>query len=334
MTKNIDPIVFPGSYTKSHLHIFFGSDGITANTNSSASLRSGCTSLDNPNDLSTYCTCPVFSKPPTCQGRTTINWRHQSREACLDSNTQQKKPNAISVGTPTLLYTGGPSPSPINPSFAAYYENIEDAEIPIPENYRALAGNPDATDQSTTPSNAGISWFCENDPPENKDAAAFPSTTCTTHLQELVYFPDCVNPDTLNYTYSGTQNWTPDFQPGNRCPADMKRFPRLRFSIRYDLRSIIPNGWNGAPPLMLSSGNSYSAHGDVFNGWEPKSLQNMMQATGTDFMGITGPKGNPYGGANCTATDRQPNLGTSNYEQSVRLQNLTSSGMRMTRRML
>jgi hypothetical protein len=30
--KNIDPIVFPGQYNKSHLHSFFGSDAVTINT--------------------------------------------------------------------------------------------------------------------------------------------------------------------------------------------------------------------------------------------------------------------------------------------------------------
>jgi hypothetical protein len=52
--KNIDPLVFPGSYTKSHLHSFFGSDGVTANTKSSAELQAACTNAENPNDLSVY----------------------------------------------------------------------------------------------------------------------------------------------------------------------------------------------------------------------------------------------------------------------------------------
>lgn len=54
MTKNIDPIVFPGQYDKSHLHSFFGSDAVTINTNTSAELQAGCTNAENPNDLSVY----------------------------------------------------------------------------------------------------------------------------------------------------------------------------------------------------------------------------------------------------------------------------------------
>lgn len=55
MYKTIDPILFPGSYDKSHLHSFFGSDATTASTSTSAELQQGCTNVENPNDLSVYC---------------------------------------------------------------------------------------------------------------------------------------------------------------------------------------------------------------------------------------------------------------------------------------
>lgn len=55
MYKNVDPIVFPGEYGKSHMHSFFGSDAVTASTTTSAELQKGCTTTDNPNDFSVYC---------------------------------------------------------------------------------------------------------------------------------------------------------------------------------------------------------------------------------------------------------------------------------------
>lgn len=54
MHKNIDPIVLPGKYT-SHMHSFFGSDAVTATTNSSEELQAGCSTAENPNDYSVYC---------------------------------------------------------------------------------------------------------------------------------------------------------------------------------------------------------------------------------------------------------------------------------------
>ena len=55
MEKNVDPIVVPGEYT-SHMHTFFGSDAVTANTTTSEELMSGCSTAENPNDFSSYCT--------------------------------------------------------------------------------------------------------------------------------------------------------------------------------------------------------------------------------------------------------------------------------------
>lgn len=54
MHKNVDPIVFPGSYSDSHLHSFYGSDALNASSESSAFLRQGCTNAENINDLSVY----------------------------------------------------------------------------------------------------------------------------------------------------------------------------------------------------------------------------------------------------------------------------------------
>lgn len=60
MYKTIDPILYPGEYTKSHLHSFFGSDAVTANTSTSAELQEGCTNVENPNDLSVYCESGLY----------------------------------------------------------------------------------------------------------------------------------------------------------------------------------------------------------------------------------------------------------------------------------
>lgn len=67
MTKNIDPIVYPGQYDKSHMHSFFGSDAVTINTSTSAVLQEGCTNAENPNDLSVYCEqASGPSRQPVC----------------------------------------------------------------------------------------------------------------------------------------------------------------------------------------------------------------------------------------------------------------------------
>lgn len=170
-------------------------------------------------------------------------------------------------GVPTLLYTtdDGDSYDPVPVGrFTAYY-NLGDspAEVAIPQDMKMLAGKASAQTEDAMDTNAQIQWFCEDDDaPADKVAAAFPTTTCSTYLQTLVYFPNCVNEDTLNYTYTsssyGTDNW---------CPTDMKVMPQLRFSIRYDVNSVLPDGWSGDAPFILASGTSFSSHGDFINGW-------------------------------------------------------------------
>lgn len=150
--KNIDPIVFPGSYSKSHLHSFFGSDSVTANTKTSDELRAGCTNAENPNDLSVY-------------------W------------------------VPTLLYQSGDAWEPVPVMrFSAYY-GLGDtpAEIPIPENLQMLAGDAMAQTPDAMPAEANVEWFCENDAESSLDENGFPSHTCSTHLQQLLYFPNCTS---------------------------------------------------------------------------------------------------------------------------------------------
>ncbi|KAF7536473.1 hypothetical protein G7054_g4510 [Neopestalotiopsis clavispora] len=284
MLKNIDPIVFPGQYDKSHMHSFFGSDAVTINTTTSAEVQAGCSSTQNPNDYSVY-------------------W------------------------VPTLVYTspddGVQYPVPVN-RFSAYYVSINNAEVAIPQNYRGVAGNASATTQAEVNDLAGISWFCEGDSDQpEKDAAAFPLKTCSTHLQTLLLFHDCVNEDTLESAYSGTQNWNTTFRPTNRCPEGMKRMPQLRFSIRYDLRTALPDGWEGTPPLELACGDGYCSHGDFINGWLPEAAENMLLANSkTEFAGVDGPDGEYNAGSVCgadNATDADPDNGTSDYAESVAL---------------
>jgi hypothetical protein len=276
MYKNVDPIVFPGSYSKSHLHSFFGSDGVTASTTKSSELQSGCTNMQNANDLSVY-------------------W------------------------IPTPLYTADGSkyePIPIS-RFSAYYNLGESpAEVAMPQNLRMVAGKANAMTQGEMDANAKSEWFCEGDAFNGLDKNGFPKKTCSTHLQQLLYFPSCVNEQTLETAYKfrehGTANW---------CPRGMKSMPQLRFSIRYDLRKVLPKGWNGEFPGKLACGPAYCSHGDFINGWTEESARNMVATTSDKrkFMAVTGKLGVNGAKPICKSTDAEPSKGTSNYADSVKM---------------
>jgi hypothetical protein len=268
MQKNIDPIVFPGSFSESHLHSFYGSDAVVASTKTSASLMKGCTAADNPNDLSVY-------------------W------------------------VPTVLYTpdGGKTYAPVPVArFSAYYNLGETpAEVPFPQDLQMVAGNAGAMTKDKMIASAASEWFCENDPASPLDVNGFPSKGCSTHLQQLLYFPQCVDPKTLKTGYKDRR--------GGACPAGMKSMPQLRFSIRYDLRKVLPKGWTGTAPVKLACGPAWCSHGDFINGWTEEAAQNMLATTQEKqkFSLVTG----KLQKKNCTPKDADPKHGTSDYAQSV-----------------
>ncbi|KXH33015.1 secreted protein [Colletotrichum simmondsii] len=272
MTKNIDPIVYPGQYDKSHLHSFFGSDAVTINTKTSAELQKGCTNAENPNDLSVY-------------------W------------------------IPTPLYTtdGGKTYEPMPLSrFSAYYNLGEtEAEVAIPQNLQMVAGKATATTEGDMITDAQSSWACENGGGGSLDANGFPSSTCGTHLQQLLYFPQCVNTETLETAYKTKR--------GGSCPSGMKSMPQLRFSIRYDLRKVLPNGWSGTAPFKLACGPAWCSHGDFINGWTTEAATNMLATTKEKqkFSSVNGALGTYNSGPTCTATDADPSHGTGDYAESV-----------------
>ncbi|KAK1147941.1 hypothetical protein N8T08_000457 [Aspergillus melleus] len=282
MLKNIDPLVVPGEYT-SHMHSFFGSDAVTAHTNTSAELQKGCSTARNPNDFSAY-------------------W------------------------VPTLYHVDGSNYTALKPfRFSAYYKELDSAEIPLPQDLKLLAGNATATSQEGVPSDAGIQWFCDGESTDDdKDDAAFPTKTCKDHLQGLLLFPDCANPQTLEYAYSANPNWVDNYGE-NRCPIGMSRIPRVRYSIRYDLRDILPDGWSGTPPLEFACGSPYCTHGDFINGWLPEAAENMVKDASSndrDYFRLSGPNGAGDEGSLCNtedAKDSDPSHGTSDYWESVKM---------------
>lgn len=277
MYKNVDPIVFPGSYDKSHLHSFYGSDALTATTNTSAELQAGCTNAENPNDLSTY-------------------W------------------------IPTLLYTTDGSNYEHVPvmRFSAYYNLGEKpAEVAIPQNVKMVAGSAAATSQSAMPADAKATWFCEGvEDGAPLDSNGFPTTTCPTHLQQLLYFPSCVNEATLETAYKAKTYGT-----SNDCPTGMKSMPQLRFSVRYDLRKVLPNGWSGTFPGKLSCGAAWCSHGDFINGWTKEGATNMIATTSQrlHFAAVNGKLGNDGTKPTCKSADAEPSKGTSDYAESVKM---------------
>jgi hypothetical protein len=127
-----------------------------------------------------------------------------------------------------------------------------------------------------------------------------------------------VNTDTLETGYKSGS-------PGRygTCPTGMEAMPQLRFSIRYDLRSVLPNGWTGTAPIQLASGNAYSSHGDFINGWTEEGGKGLVEATAQKqkYISVNGSLGKDGDKPTCKASDADPKNGTGDYAQSVAAMN-------------
>ncbi|KAK1469400.1 hypothetical protein CMEL01_01167 [Colletotrichum melonis] len=286
MRKNIDPIVIPGQY-KSHMHSFFGSDAVRVNMSSTAELQKGCSTAQNPNDFSVY-------------------W------------------------IPTLYHVQGETRTPIEPvSFVAYYNFDKDpAEVPIPPNFSVVAGNSKASTEADLIPGSDVTWLCQNQAFDagGKEHSQFPQNTCSTSLQAVLWFPDCVDETTLKSAYSDRKT--------GACAGGMKRMPQLRFSIRYDTKKAIPEGWKGGdPPIELACGGSRCFHGDFVNGWLEEAAKTMVTGLKSkrEFEAVDGPNGKARAGSVCKrkATDADPGNGTGDWAESVKMM---EAGKRRRRR--
>lgn len=182
--------------------------------------------------------------------------------------------------------------------------------MPIPQNLKMVAGVATATSPADMDANAQSAWSCESEAvPLDKNG--FPSSTCATHLQQLLYFPNCVNEATLETAYKDRR--------GGVCPEGMKSMPQLRFSIRWDARKNPPGGWSGEAPIKLACGNAFCSHGDFANGWTGEAAENMLATTmdKQHFSLVTGSLGTEP--MKCTPKDAESEKGTSDFAQSVSL---------------
>jgi hypothetical protein len=219
-----------------------------------------------------------------------------------------------------MYHVEGDKRTPIEPvSFFAYYGFDQDTpDIPIPENLSLLAGNADATSADDLVPGSDVTWLCQGQKFDagGKAHSQFPQSTCSTSLQAVVFFPDCVDPNDLSRVAYSKPN-------GRVCPDGLSSMPQVRFSIRWDTRKAIPGGWSGEPPIELACGGSECFHGDFINGWLPEAGENMVKAifNTREWQPVDGPNGKAKAGSICKRESRDvdPDNGTDDYEESLRM---------------
>lgn len=136
---------------------------------------------------------------------------------------------------------------------------------PFPFGLRMITGDP--TVQTDTKDKQGNHFWCAGIGGETGRTpdGVFPTCASTAHIVRQLTFPDC---------WDGKHLDSPDHKAhmangiaGGICPANHPiPIPSVSFVISYKPLSANTTG------ISLSSGTSYSMHGDFFNAWEPAAL--------------------------------------------------------------
>jgi Domain of unknown function (DUF1996) len=232
-----DPIVYPGVHDKSHLHDFFGNETTSASS-TDASMLGQATTCQTPEDTGAFWTPALFSNgkrvlPEGAPPNGTETDYHARTQVYYQNNLTGLPPSAIQ---------------------------------PIPAGLRMVAGNSTAASAKQNPLiGREIYWGCSNNQPDGK----FPTPIdCATGIESLhVGFPNC---------WDGSHLDSPDHQShmafpvsaasGYVCPKDHPvPIPRVIVRIEYPIGTD-PSG------VSLSSGKTFTVHGDFWNTWDQPTL--------------------------------------------------------------
>jgi hypothetical protein len=247
-----DPVVFPGVPDASHLHDFF------ANTSVNAFSTYG-----SMTDATTTCSAT--------SGDSSGYWA-----PALYQDGVKIDPAGVSVAGRST-----------REQFYYRKNNLADGTViqTIPPDLRVIAGNSHAMSEADNPKlGSEIYWGCSDNSTSGKLKA--PPASCTTGIITLhIGFPNCwdgVNLDTVRPDGSPASNpVTGRVYPNDHrshmaypssgvCPADHPvPLPRVISRIEYPVGTTTGT-------ITLSSGPTYTAHGDFWNTWNQSRLEQLI----------------------------------------------------------
>lgn len=164
--------------------------------------------------------------------------------------------------TPRLKHRG----RSVRPRRARFYYvvvNGDPASVrPLPTGLRIIAGNPHGEGTERSPR---FAWTCTGS--TVLDAARIPRCRKGSRLTLKLRFPDCWDGERLD---SADHQSHMAYGTRGACPASHPvAVPQLRFEIRYATR--------GGRRTTLSSGPTWTTHGDLLNAWEPGDFERRLR---------------------------------------------------------
>jgi hypothetical protein len=240
--NNDDPIVYPGVQNATHLHEYNGNLSTNYASTINSMLAAGSSCPSNTQDTAGY-------------------WI----------------PAVMNSGIEALPCTSQDSASP---RCTNYYrdDNLSSAYLaahpprPFPPGFKMVAGKARATSVADNPELGHELYYgCSDNSESGKPTAP---VDCATGIMTVhIGFPNCWNgADASNDTglFNSTAN-TLAYPSSGVCPS---AFPYVlpRVIERWE----IPVGTNAASAITLSSGPTYTLHGDYWSTWQPGALESLV----------------------------------------------------------
>ncbi|KAH7009112.1 uncharacterized protein B0I36DRAFT_258195 [Microdochium trichocladiopsis] len=151
-------------------------------------------------------------------------------------------------------------------------------------NYNAPAYPPDSDG-----SRAGIP-----DPQNHGAGVGFPVKKCNGYaspLRQDLHFPSCYNPAFSLDDYRKNMEWPKDVGNGYKdCPEGHIHVPRLFFEVYWNTPEFdeqwIEDGMT--QPFVFANGDvtGFSSHADFISGWDPDTLQAIINTCNTGTAGM------------------------------------------------
>jgi hypothetical protein len=193
-----------------------------------------------------------FIANPSVDAFSTVQTLQAARSNCLNTK------DTAAYWVPSLTSNG----TIVHPSsITVYYLTSQTGKVtPYPLGFKQIAGNMHATSAADA---RNIRWGCSTTFPDKPEA---PTCKAGENLHVRIDFADC---------WDGKNLDSPDhvshvaYSSKGKCPANFPvLIPLLQMLVKYPV--------SDGRTVRLSSGGSYSMHGDFFNAWDAKELADLV----------------------------------------------------------
>ncbi|KAI5859802.1 hypothetical protein GGS23DRAFT_261975 [Durotheca rogersii] len=280
----MDPIVNPG-VVATHSHSIMGGSNFATTIEGDQLLGAQCTSAKIANDHSNYWVPNLWFQSPVNGTFKKVPLFYMNVYYKFDATHDE-----IKAFPPGLKIMSGDVDKRTPPATGSYQLDPNQGEIQ-PVQWSCPKQNP-AADRYPPGSDGKTAGLAD---PLNKEAGAgFPVTNCdgySSPLRQDIHMPSCYNPEAGLDDYKNNMafpSMTPDWKWD--CPSGWIHVPHLFYEVYYDTPQF-QNDWDEDgqnQPFVLSNGDrtGYSSHADFVSGWDPDTLQRIIDTCNAGTLGM------------------------------------------------